>query len=147
MAAYQPQTKRLIIAHMAGFDGTLEKVNNPNKKRQNNPFISVKGDGSSRAFYTSDPVVVVEAVTLSAVGTKQDVFFGQWQNMFEQQRANPALAQDITIQSFADDGTVLETLTLTNCVIQDLKQTDGDTGSHTETMCELIVQPDDIISE
>ena len=140
------QTKRLIIAKMNGFNATLEKVSQASIKRGNNPFIVVKGDGTSKAEYVHDPVLTFPEVTLSVAVAKNDAFVANARMLALQHKQDPSTATNVDIKSFDDSGAVVNQISLVKAVIQEVKMPDGDTGSHTEAMAEIIVQPADVIT-
>lgn len=140
-----PQTKRLIIARLAGFDAPLHKVSAANWKRLSDAVRVVRGDGTSRVDKLHDPAVTVEPITLELVVEKNEAFIAKARALFLQHKQDPSSAGPLVIVSMLDNGTVLDQVTLVRAVIQGVTAPEGDTLTHGEAMAQIVVDPEDVI--
>jgi hypothetical protein len=138
------QTKRLVVATIGGISRTVEKITAPSTKRHSAPISAVKGSVPLREQKIHDPLFTVPAVTLSFLVEKGDAFVNDLQGVVAKHRLNPNSAGPVTIHSYADDGSIKDTLTLFKAVAQELKFPEGDTSAHAEAMVELVIEPSDI---
>lgn len=141
-----PQTKRQILARLAGFNAPVHKVSAAVWKRLQGAIDVVRGDGSNRVDKLHDPAVSIEAVTLEIIVEKNEAFVAKARSLFLQHKQNPQSAGPLVLISINDDGSVRDTLTLVRAVIQEVRSADGDVQSHGEAVAQIIVQPDDVIA-
>jgi hypothetical protein len=134
------QTKTLITASLNGFSGTIEKVSAAGLERKE-AALAVLKPLQNQIDFVDDPAITYPEITLTVVVSKNDAFLAEAQALFHQHRNNPAAAGPLTIRSHSDDGRVLKTIVFTQAVIQKVRFTEGDTGSHSEALAEILVQP------
>ncbi|MGH9827032.1 MAG: hypothetical protein ACREDR_27710 [Blastocatellia bacterium] len=142
---FSGQTKRQIIAVLAGLTGTIEKVSAASTKRLSNAFTVIKGDGNSTVDYVDDPAFGTPEVTLSVVVSRADAFVTLARQLAVTHKQNPDSAGPLTIRSYNPDGSIAGSVTLVKAVVQEVRIPDGDTSSHSEAMAEIIVQPRHIL--
>jgi hypothetical protein len=138
------QTQVLITASLNGFTGTIEKVTAVEVKRVSAPFDVTPGDGLSQVEQVHDPRAKPSEVTLSVAIKKDNAFLVEAQSLFKLHKSNPDAAGSLTIRSHNPDGSIVDTAVLMRAVIQGIRFPPGDTASHSEAMCEIVIQPHDI---
>jgi hypothetical protein len=139
------QTTRNVIASMGGMEGTIEVIAAPEMKRVQDAVPVIKGDGRNRVQFIHDPAKMISPITFEIIIEKERAFALYVRQLFAQHLSNPRSALQLTIKSYDDDGTVVDTATMPNAVIQNVKGPEGDTGRHGEAKVSVTVQPLDWI--
>lgn len=139
------QSKRLYIARFGAFQRTCEVYTGAGRKRLENARPIVLGTGDSRVTHLHDPAASLDAVTLRFICTRDDPFIKAAQDAFERHRLDPTSAETIILLAYADDGSIVDTISLPRAVIQEIRFPEGDTNTNNETAMEIITQPADAL--
>ncbi|MGH9760682.1 MAG: hypothetical protein ACREDR_47850 [Blastocatellia bacterium] len=137
------QTTRNVIATMSGLSGTIEVVTAPEIKRMSDPIPIIKGDGKNTVQFIHDPARIISPVTFKIIIEQEKAFASYVRQLFNAHKNNPAAAGSLRLDSYDDSGGIVDSASLMNAVIQNVKAAEGDTGKHGEAVIEVTVQPAD----
>jgi hypothetical protein len=141
----QPQNKRLFIAKIGDISRTCEAYSGAGKKRIESSRPIVMGTGDSRVHKLRDPAMTVDPVTLRFICTRDDPFITAIGAAAEKHRLDPQSAGSLILQAFSDAGAVVASKTLVRACIESFHWSDGDTNASGESVCEVVVDPEDAL--
>jgi hypothetical protein len=136
------QTVTLILAELVGLKEYIVKHSELTRKRRNQAFQNVPGDGRNISEDVHDPVEIVDEVTLEFNNDPESVFLKAAHQMMSQQMLDPLLAQPLIIYSYRPGTRIVDEIAALRAVIISISTPAGDTNSHSAATTKIVVKPE-----